>query len=63
MTSNDKIVLRGDNMEEKDNDIVPIQFKMTRKQRELFHKVCKANGYNPSAWLRVQVINLVRENE
>lgn len=50
-------------MEEKDNDVVPIQFKMTRKQRELFHKVCKANGYNPSAWLRVQVINLVRENE
>jgi hypothetical protein len=62
MIYHDKIILRGDKVEEKDKD-VHIQFIAPQSTRKKFKDVCKKLGYSPSAWLRVQVEKLIKENE
>lgn len=49
-------------MEEKNKD-VHIQFIVKEDTRDNFKEVCRENGYNPSAWLRLQVENLINKHE
>jgi antitoxin component of RelBE/YafQ-DinJ toxin-antitoxin module len=49
-------------VEEKDKD-VHIQFIAPESVRKRFKDTCKKLGYSPSAWLRVQVDKLIKENE
>jgi hypothetical protein len=56
--------IRGDNVnKEKDDDIVPIQFKVKRKLRKSFRDKCRKKGYNPSGWLRVQIDKFIKVDE